>query len=182
MSTAVIKKVLNLKRFLFIVSFLIFPISAQAITRDTLCIRYGLTPSSEDFRRCINEPQSKTGVAAPKTPAKPTPAAPNAEVDTSTPAPIDISKLVVVYQPDADAYYSSFSKRSGEQGAGVVRLIINETGNVEDVLLLKSSSVPRLDRAAAEIGKRYVFKPFLVNGKPARISTNLLIKFNLKTD
>jgi protein TonB len=61
-----------------------------------------------------------------------------------------------------------------------VRLIIDEAGSVEDVALLRSSSFPRLDRAATEIGRRYRFKPFLVNGSPQRISTNLLIKFNLK--
>ena len=99
---------------------------------------------------------------------------------SGTPIQTDIGKLVVVYQPDADAYYPSFSKRSGEQGAVVVRLIIDESGNVEDVALLQSSTFPRLDRAASEIGKRYRFKPFLVNGSPQRISTNLLIKFNLK--
>ncbi|MBU3582244.1 energy transducer TonB [Polynucleobacter sp. AP-Capit-er-40B-B4] len=99
---------------------------------------------------------------------------------SGTPIQTDIGKLVVVYQPDADAYYPSFSKRSGEQGTVVVRLIIDETGSVEDVALLQSSTFPRLDRAASEIGKRYRFKPFVVNGSPQRISTNLLIKFNLK--
>jgi len=99
---------------------------------------------------------------------------------SGTPIQTDIGKLVVVYQPDADAYYPSFSKRSGEQGAVVVRLIIDEGGNVEDVILLQSSTFPRLDRAGTDIGKRYRFKPFLVNGSPQRISTNLLIKFNLK--
>ena len=99
---------------------------------------------------------------------------------SGTPIQTDIGKLVVVYQPDADAYYPSFSKRSGEQGEVVVRLIIDETGSVEDVALLRSSSFPRLDRAATEIGRRYRFKPFLANGSPQRISTNLLIKFNLK--
>jgi len=99
---------------------------------------------------------------------------------SGTPIQTDIGKLIVVYQPDADAYYPSFSKRSGEQGSVVVRLIIDETGIVEDVALLQSSTFPRLDRAATDIGKRYRFKPFLVNGSPQRISTNLLIKFNLK--
>jgi protein TonB len=99
---------------------------------------------------------------------------------SGTPIQTDIGKLVVVYQPDADAYYPSFSKRSGEQGEVVVKLIIDETGSVEEVAMLKSSTFPRLDRAASEIGKRYRFKPFLVNGSPTRISTNLLIKFNLK--
>jgi protein TonB len=99
---------------------------------------------------------------------------------SGTPIQTDIGKLIVVYQPDADAYYPSFSKRSGEQGTVVVRLIISEAGEVEDIAILQSSSFPRLDRAATDIGRRYRFKPFLVNGSPQRISTNLLIKFNLK--
>ena len=99
---------------------------------------------------------------------------------SGTPIQTDIGKLVVVYQPDADAYYPSFSKRSGEQGTVVVRLIISEVGEVEDVAILQSSAFPRLDRAATDIGRRYRFKPFLVNGSPQRISTNLLIKCNLK--
>ncbi len=99
---------------------------------------------------------------------------------SGTPIQTDIGKLEVLYQPDADAYYPSFSKRSGEQGTVVVRLIISETGDVEDVAILQSSTFPRLDRAATEIGKRYRFKPFIVKGSPQRISTNLLVKFNLK--
>ena len=113
--------------------------------------------------------------------------APNAAVapatsqgTAGTPIQTDIGKLVVVYQPDADPYYPSFSKRAGEQGEVEVRLIIDEAGIVEEVALLRSSGFPRLDRAASEIGKRYRFKPYSVNGNPARISTNLLIKFNLK--
>ena len=97
-----------------------------------------------------------------------------------TPIQTDIGKLVVVYQPDADPYYPSFSKRAGEQGEVVVRLIIDETGVVEEAVLLRSSGFARLDRAAEQIGRRYRFKPYTVNGTPARISTNLLIKFNLK--
>lgn len=104
----------------------------------------------------------------------------NAGGVSGTPIQTDIGKLEVLYQPDADAYYPSFSKRSGEQGTVIVRLIIDQTGNVEEVALLQSSNFPRLDRAASEIGRRYRFKPFLVNGSPQRISTNLLIKFNLK--
>jgi protein TonB len=134
-------------------------------------------------------PQTQQQAASPPSPqqSKSESPAPNATVapattsgSSGTPIQTDIGKLVVVYQPDADAYYPSFSKRSGEQGEVVVKLIIDESGSVEDVALLRSSSFPRLDRAATEIGRRYRFKPFLVNGSPQRISTNLLIKFNLK--
>ena len=64
---------------------------------------------------------------------------------SGTPIQTDIGKLVVVFQPDADAYYPSFSKRSGEQGTVVVRLIISETGEVEDVvseIIRRTTTVP----------------------------------------
>lgn len=128
------------------------------------------TTSTPQNQQSKSESQSQSAAVAPATSGG----------ASGTPIQTDIGKLVVVFQPDADAYYPSFSKRSGEQGQVVVRLIIDETGSVEDVALLQSSSFPRLDRAASEIGKRYRFKPFLVNGSPQRISTNLLIKFNLK--
>jgi len=153
-------------------------------------------PKQEQQKKTVDEkstqaptpPQTQQQTPAPPTPqSKSESQTPNATVapattsgSSGTPIQTDIGKLVVVYQPDADAYYPSFSKRSGEQGEVVVRLIIDESGSVEDVALLRSSSFPRLDRAASEIGRRYRFKPFLVNGAPARISTNLLIKFNLK--
>ncbi|MEI6182355.1 MAG: energy transducer TonB [Polynucleobacter sp.] len=132
--------------------------------------------------------QTKQSDTSPKpSETKSDPQAQNAAVAPSsaggisgTPIQTDIGKLEVLYQPDADAYYPSFSKRSGEQGTVIVSLIIDQSGNVEDVALLQSSTFPRLDRAASEIGRRYRFKPFAVNGSPQRISTNLLIKFNLK--
>ena len=117
-----------------------------------------------------SDPQPQSAAVAPSTSGG----------ASGTPIQTDIGKLEVLYQPDADAYYTSFSKRSGEQGTVIVRLIIDQTGNVEDVVLLQSSTFPRLDRSATEIGRRYRFKPYLVNGSPQRISTNLLIKFNLK--
>jgi protein TonB len=154
-------------------------------------------PKQEQKKKTVDEkstqaptpPQTQQQTATPPTSqqSKTDEQTPNAAVapastsgSSGTPIQTDIGKLVVVYQPDADAYYPSFSKRSGEQGEVVVRLIIDESGSVEDIALLRSSSFPRLDRAASEIGRRYRFKPYLVNGSPARISTNLLIKFNLK--
>jgi periplasmic protein TonB len=156
-------------------------------------------PKPEQKKKTVDEkstqtptpapPQQQTTSPTPPSQAKTETQTPNASVApasntgaSGTPIQTDIGKLIVVYQPDADAYYPSFSKRSGEQGEVVVKLIIDESGSVEEVALLRSSSFPRLDRAATEIGKRYRFKPYLVNGVPTRISTNLLIKFNLKNN
>jgi protein TonB len=61
-------------------------------------------------------------------------------------------------------------------------MIVGENGLVEEVSLLRSSSYVRLDRAAMDIGRRYVFKPVIINNIPTRFATTLLIKFNLNTD
>jgi TonB family protein len=130
-------------------------------------------------------PTAKEHTPAPAA-AAPTPTPPKDQIDkklaTKESPPIsqmDISKLTVVFQPDLDPYYPSFSKRAGEMGEVVVRLIVGEDGRVEETRLLLSSNFPRLDRAAMEIGKRYIFEPFLLNGKPTKVSTNILVKFNL---
>jgi protein TonB len=148
------------------------PIVEKSAEKPTPQPQQSSTPpkQQESKQESKSETQTQSAAVAPSTSGG----------ASGTPIQTDIGKLVVVYQPDADAYYPSFSKRSGEQGTAVVRLIIDETGSVEDIALLQSSSFPRLDRAASEIGKRYRFKPYLVNGSPQRISTNLLIKFNLK--
>ena len=152
-------------------------------------------PKKQEQKKVEQQPTEKNQQPSQKAPAQQSQQSsssipmPNAAVapassggSSGTPIQTDIGKLIVVYQPDADAYYPSFSKRSGEQGEVVVRLIIDQAGNVEDVALLRSSNYPRLDRAAMEIGQRYRFKPFVVNGSANRISTNLLIKFNLKNN
>jgi periplasmic protein TonB len=148
------------------------PVVEKSAEKPTPQPQQSSTPpkQQENKQESKSEAQAQSAAVAPSTSGG----------ASGTPIQTDIGKLVVVYQPDADAYYPSFSKRSGEQGTAVVRLIIDETGSVEDVALLQSSSFPRLDRAASEIGRRYRFKPYLVNGSPQRISTNLLIKFNLK--
>jgi TonB family protein len=92
---------------------------------------------------------------------------------------IDIGKVKIKSRPNANDYYPEFSRRAGEQGQVVVRIYVNSQGIVNDVRLLQSSSYPRLDRAAMEIGKRFVFDPFEVNGKPTAFYTNILLTFRL---
>lgn len=92
----------------------------------------------------------------------------------------NISEMTITFNPNVDAYYPSYSKRAGEEGSVVVRMIIDEAGSVKDVALLQSSGIPRLDHAGVNIARDFKFKPSYIAGKPAAVSTNLMIKFNLK--
>jgi len=96
--------------------------------------------------------------------------------------PADPTKLEILSQPDINSYYPSFSRRSGEQGAAIVTIVVGVDGDVEKAVVAKSSSYPRLDRAATEISTRYKFKPYLIDGAAQRFVTNLKINFEITPD
>lgn len=66
--------------------------------------------------------------------------------------------------------YPSLSRRIGEEGKAMVRLLINESGQVEKVSLAQSSGVQRLDQAALDAGQKARCKPFIEFGKPIRVT------------
>jgi protein TonB len=54
----------------------------------------------------------------------------------------------------------------GEQGAVIVRVVINTNGTAGSVTVEKSSGYERLDEAALNAVKRALFKPPSENGVP----------------
>ncbi len=85
----------------------------------------------------------------------------------------------ILNQPDTNAFYPKLSLEKKEEGDVTVLLYVNEFGVVENAVLLKSSSIPRLDRAALELSKRYTFKPCTNNNQLVNCYTNLSINFKL---
>ena len=94
--------------------------------------------------------------------------------------PVNLSDLVIVNKPDTDAYYPIVSKKVGEEGTVELRLFINESGNVDDVDIIRSSKITRLDIAAQKLAKIIQFKPFIKNNTPIKISATITINFKLK--
>ena len=154
-------------------------------------------PKQEEKKKTVNEkstqvpipPQSQQQAATPPSQqqsksnaqAQNTPVAPATNSGGSgTPIFTEIGKLEVLFTPDADPFYPSASKRACEKGVVEVQIIINTSGEVEDVLLITSSSFPKLDRAAKQIAQGYRFKPFSPNGVPVRTSTLLKLIFNVQ--
>ena len=97
----------------------------------------------------------------------------------SGPVQPDSKYLEVIYQPDVDAFYPSFSKRAGEEGTAVCRIFFGKDGTVTETILLKSAGYSRLDRATLEVCKRIQIKPFIVNNEPTLIRTDCSIRFKL---
>lgn len=66
--------------------------------------------------------------------------------------------------------YPLASRRLGEQGTVRVRLVIDETGAVEQADVQSSSGSERLDRVALEAARATRCRPWLADGRPTRVS------------
>ncbi|VCU69950.1 transport protein TonB [Pigmentiphaga humi] len=125
-------------------------------------------------------PPSETAISDPVPEPEPAPAPapassaqasgkPDASERTASPqAPVSSEpKLVgrIEYLGDPPMPdYPRTSKRLGEQGKVLVRLLINTSGRVDQASLEKSSGFSRLDDAALEAARRGRFKPYTENG------------------
>lgn len=109
--------------------------------------------------------------------SSPTSTASNSGVQT--PASVELNQLVILYKPDTDVFYPSFSKRIGEEGNVEMRIQIDETGSVQNVQVVKSSNSPRLDKAATELALRIRFKPYIQNGSAIKVAAKFGVKFKL---
>jgi protein TonB len=97
------------------------------------------------------------------------------------PAPVQprvvTSGIEYLRQPQAD--YPPLSRRMGEEGEVMLRILINEKGLPERVDIQKSSGYARLDEAARQAGFRAAFKPYVENGKIISVYVTQPIKFRL---
>ena len=116
---------------------------------------------------------------------------PEIEVPTDEPAPAAITAQVSPAPPAqetanmtvsrrVDPIYPPGSRRDGEQGTGLFRVLVNEKGRPIDVQMLKSSGFPRLDEAAMTAIRKWAFKPAVQNSQPVQSWTRVQVTFELK--
>ena len=79
-----------------------------------------------------------------------------------------------------DPVYPPTSRRNGEQGMGLFRVLVDEKGHPTDVQVLKSSGFPRLDTAAMEAIRKWAFKPAVQNSQPIQSWTRVQVAFQLQ--
>ena len=108
---------------------------------------------------------------------EPAPAAITAETAPSPPvtetANMTVSRRV-------DPVYPAGSRRDGEQGSGMFRVLVDQNGRPTDVQVLKSSGFPRLDEAAMAAIRKWAFKPAIQNSQPVQSWTRVAVSFKLE--
>ena len=112
-------------------------------------------------------------------PAEPTRAAVASVAAPPQPSgPKTISSGVEYIQPPQPVYPSQ-SRRMGEQGKVVLRVLVNEKGQADEVLVQHSSGSSRLDEAGRQAALRALFKPHVEDGRPVAVFVIVPLNFQL---
>ena len=64
---------------------------------------------------------------------------------------------------------------NGQQGTVVLQVLVGRDGTVQDAKFLQGSLA--FARAAIDGAKQWKFKPYIMNGRPVSVQTNLTIGF-----
>jgi periplasmic protein TonB len=116
---------------------------------------------------------------------------PEPEIVSDAPAPAAITAEAAPAQPVAetadmkvnrrvDPVYPAASRREGEEGAGLFRVLVDERGRPIDVQVMKSSGFPRLDEAAVVAIRKWTFSPAMQSGAAVKSWTRVSVAFRLE--
>lgn len=135
-------------------------------------------------------PSSETAPAPAQAVAAPTPTPSAAE--GSAPAPLQVAKAAAAASgvtrriEDVDYLrapvleYPSASRRFGEQGRVVLRVLIGADGQAEKIELAEPSAFRRLNEAAIEAARRALYKPHTEDGVPQPAWALVALSFQLR--
>ena len=110
------------------------------------------------------------GTSPPATPqSEPSSTVPRVRISSGIASGLLVSKINPRYPPDA--------REQRVQGNVVMQVDIDKDGNVETVQLI--SGHPLLAPAAIDAVRQWKYKPYLLNGNPMNVETQVMVAFTL---
>lgn len=99
---------------------------------------------------------------------------------TKRPQRVRISQGVIqrLKISDVAPSYPVDAKQAGVQGLVVLAAVIGKDGNVQSLKVLNSPS-PVLSQAAMDAVKQWKYRPFMLNGTPVEVDTQITVNFTL---
>ncbi len=125
----------------------------------------------------ITPPQPTRSEAAPAATAAPTAPSTPAPSPPAPATPRTVSSVEYIKAPQL--IYPNLSRRLGESGTVVLRILINEKGLPEQILIHKSTGYNNLDEAGRQAAQRALFKPMVENGKAVPVYVLVPLTFQL---
>ena len=84
-----------------------------------------------------------------------------------------------LYEQNTSPRYPQRARRMGYQGLVMLKVLIDENGQVDDLKVMKSSGYPILDRTALSSVKKWLFVPGTKGGKKKKMWVKIPIRFQL---
>jgi protein TonB len=81
--------------------------------------------------------------------------------------------LVKKVQPE----YPALAKQARVQGSVVLKAIIGKSGKIENLQVI--SGHPMLTASALQAVRQWQYKPYILNGQPVEVETNITVNFSL---
>ena len=119
-------------------------------------------------------PSANTATASPAPPSAQTPS-----VRTASPAAVVLPSSDADYLNNPAPVYPRMSRRMGEQGTVLVRVLISADGRAEQAEIRTSSGYARLDEAALDTVKRWRYVPGKRAGTAEAMWFNVPVRFVL---
>ena len=104
-----------------------------------------------------------------------------AKVEAVAEPVVEPPKFGAAYLNNPAPAYPSVSRRFGEQGRVLLRVLVSENGLAQSVQLDSSSGYEKLDRAAMEAVKKWSFIPARRSNQPVSAYVLVPIKFSLNS-
>ncbi|OIR12315.1 gram-negative bacterial tonB protein [mine drainage metagenome] len=101
------------------------------------------------------------------------------KVEAEAEAVIEPPRFGAAYLNNPAPEYPSLSRRFGEQGRVLLRVLVSISGNAENVQIESSSGFVRLDQAAIQAVKGWRFIPAKKNSQPISAYVLVPVKFSL---
>jgi protein TonB len=124
----------------------------------------------------IEAPSPSPILVAPPPPPPPPEATP-----VAAPAPVITAPIFAAdYLDNPAPYYPQLSRRAGEQGRVVLRVLVNPSGRADEVEIRTSSGHSRLDESARDTVRRWRFVPAKRGDTPVPARVLIPISFRLE--
>ena len=143
------------------------PVPAQAVAQQPLAIA-DVTPAPNAPMGAIAPAPATTPITAPVATAPP------------TPARMELPSSDADYLQNPKPSYPTLSKRLGEQGKVLLRVLIGQDGAAQQAEVKQSSGFDRLDNAALTTVLRWRYVPGKRAGVPEAMWFNVPISFLLE--
>jgi TonB family protein len=103
----------------------------------------------------------------------------SAAAQVSSPQRVRVSETIVqgLMTKKVSPVYPPLARQARIQGLVVMKVLISKTGDVENIQLV--SGHPILAPSAIEAVKQWKYKPYLLNGEPVEVETNVTVNFTL---